>query len=100
MNSCPIRSVLILKYNSLVRLVIKLIIGILTDSMCRNTSTYQTLKKLLTVHYHLRHDEIILVMETIFHHLNHDDVDNNDARCNRNKNAACRNENLVSTISV
>jgi hypothetical protein len=60
---------------SLARLLIQFINGILTGSMSRNNQAYQTLKDLLTNNCHLRHDELVLIMEYIFRHLNRDDDD-------------------------
>lgn len=45
--------------------------------MSRNTQAYNTLKDLLTAHGQLRHDELFLLLETIFRHLNRDDDDTN-----------------------
>jgi hypothetical protein len=60
---------------TLARLFIQFINGILTGPMSRNHQAYVTLKELLTINCHLRHDELASIMECIFRHLNHEDED-------------------------
>ena len=43
--------------------------------MSRNTHAYHTLKDSMINNCHLRHDELALILETIFRHLNRDDED-------------------------
>ncbi|UJR33733.1 hypothetical protein I4U23_021160 [Adineta vaga] len=58
-----------------VRVLIKLIHGILTGPLSRHNQANIVLKDLLTNLCHLRYDEISLIMEHIFEYLNRDDDD-------------------------